>query len=121
MAKKLLIADDAMIIREMIRDAVTEAGWEVVGTAENGEEAIELYKQFQPDAVTMDLVMPGFDGIHGLRGILAFNPQAKVVIVSALEQKALLKETFKLGAADFMVKPFNKRALVETLDQTVAV
>lgn len=120
MSRTLLITDDAIIIREMIKETATQAGWQVVAEASNGQEAIDRYRELRPDAVTLDLVMPGFDGLHALRGIREFDPAARIVMVSALEQKNILKETFKLGAADFIVKPFQRAALVATLDRVVA-
>lgn len=120
MKKRLLIADDALIIRTMIRDAAEEAGWEVVGEAANGAEAVELYKQHRPDAMTLDLVMPQYDGLFALRGIREFDAQARVVVVSALSQQHVLKQSFSLGAADFILKPFAKAQLLETLQQAVA-
>ncbi|MBN2473891.1 MAG: response regulator [Pirellulales bacterium] len=120
MAKTLLIVDDALIIRELIKDAATDAGWTIVGEAGNGQEAIDRYRELHPLAATLDLVMPEYDGLHALRGILAYDTQAKIVVVSALDQKAVLKDAFKLGAADFLVKPFDQRVLVDTLEQLVA-
>ena len=119
MPKRLLITDDAMIIRAMIRDAATEAGWEVVGEATNGGEAVELYQSLQPDLVTLDLVMPEYDGLHALREIRRLNAEARVVIVSALNQKATLREALHLGARDFLVKPFAKPMLLETISRAV--
>jgi len=116
----LLITDDALIIRAMIKDTATAAGWQVLGEATNGNEAIEQYKRLRPDAVTLDLVMPEFDGLHALRGILALDPQARVVVVSALEQKNVLMDAFKIGASDFIVKPFDRKALVATLEKLVS-
>ena len=120
MAKTLLVTDDALIIREMIKDAAVSAGWEIAGEAGNGQEAVERYRELRPDACTLDLVMPEYDGLHALRGILGIDPEARVVVVSALDQKNVLKDAFKLGAADFLVKPFDKRVLIETLEQQVA-
>ncbi len=120
MARTLLVTDDALIIREMIKDAASSAGWRVVGEASNGQEAVDRYRDLRPDAATIDLVMPEFDGLHGLRGIIALDPDAKVVVVSALDQKDVLKAAFKLGASDFVVKPFDKRVLLDTLEQLVA-
>jgi two-component system chemotaxis response regulator CheY len=117
MSRKLLITDDALIIRTIIRDTAVEAGWDVVGEATNGQEAIDSYEKLQPDLVTLDIVMPEFDGLHGLRGIRGLNPNAKVVMVSALNQKEMLKEAFKLGATDFVCKPFDRSHLMETLDR----
>ena len=120
MPKRLLITDDAMIIRAMIRDAATEAGWEVVGEATNGAEAVELYQSLKPDLVTLDLVMPQFDGLHALREIRNIDAEARVVIVSALNQKATLRKALHLGACDFLVKPFAKPLLIETISRAVA-
>jgi two-component system chemotaxis response regulator CheY len=120
MSKRLLITDDAIIIREIIKDVAQSAGWEIAGEASNGQMAIEMYQQLRPDVCTLDLVMPEHDGIYGLRGIKAIDPDAKVVIVSALEQKNVLKKTFSLGASDFILKPFDKAALLNTLEQLVA-
>jgi two-component system chemotaxis response regulator CheY len=116
MAKRLLVTDDAEIMREIIKDAATSAGWEVVGTATNGQEAIDKYKELRPDVVTLDLVMPEFDGLHALRGILGFDPNATVLVVSALDQRNVLKEAFKTGATDFLVKPFDRNQLVSALN-----
>ena len=119
MRKTLLVTDDALIIREMIKDAAINVGWEIVGEAANGQEAIDRYQALKPHIVTLDLVMPQFDGLHALRGIMATDPDAKVVVVSALDQKEVLKESFKLGASDFIVKPFDRRNLIETLERLV--
>ena len=120
MSKRLLVTDDALIIREIIKDAAQSAGWEIAGEASNGQMAVEMYEALRPDACTIDLVMPEYDGLHGLRGIMALNPEAKVVVVSALDQKSVLKETFRLGVSDFIVKPFDKASLIDTLEQLVA-
>jgi two-component system, chemotaxis family, chemotaxis protein CheY len=117
MAKTLLVVDDATIIREKIKEAARGAGWEVVGEARNGREAVELYGQLHPTAVTLDLVMPECDGLCALHDIVAMDPNAKIIVVSALGQKNVLKDAFRLGAADFVVKPFNPRTLVNTLEQ----
>ena len=116
MTKRLLITDDAVIMRTIIGDTARDAGWEVVGEAKNGQQAIELYKHLRPDVVTLDLVMPEFDGIHALRGILAFDPEATVLVISALDQKAVLQNAFRHGATDFLVKPFDKPQLVSALE-----
>ena len=117
MPRTLLVADDALIIRQIIKDMATNAGWTVVGEAGNGQEAIDQYRQLRPDAVTLDLVMPEHDGLYALHGIMEFDPQAKVLLVSALEQRGVLKDAFKAGAADFVSKPFDKKNLQTTLAQ----
>lgn len=119
MARKLLITDDAPIIREMVKDALTNAGWEIVGEAANGQEAIDQYRALRPNAVTLDMVMPEYDGMHALNGIRELDPNATVVMVSAVEQTAVLKQAIQAGASDFIVKPFDKKVLVETLNKLV--
>ena len=94
-----------------------ESGWEVVGEATNGQEAIERYQELHPDAVTLDLVMPEHDGMHALHGIMELDPEAKVLVVSALEQRGVLKDAIKAGASDFISKPFELQGLQATLDQ----
>lgn len=118
MAKTLLVTDDAAIVREKIKEAARGAGWEIVGEARNGKEAVERYAELRPMAMTIDLVMPEYDGIYALRQIIALDPNAKIVVVSA-GQKNILKDAFKLGATDFIVKPFDKRTLTNTLEQFV--
>ncbi|RMF95193.1 MAG: response regulator [Planctomycetota bacterium] len=119
MSRKILIVDDAAIIRAMIRDTVTAAGWTVVGEADNGQAGIEKYRELRPHAMTLDLVMPQYDGLHAMRGIREFDPQARIVVVSALDQTEILREAFKAGASDFLVKPFDKQILLDTLDRLV--
>jgi two-component system, chemotaxis family, chemotaxis protein CheY len=119
MARRLLVADDALIIRQIIKDMAIHAGWEIVGEAANGQEAIDRYRELHPDAVTLDLVMPEHDGLHALQGIMKFDPEAKVLVVSALEQRGVLKDAIKAGAADFVAKPFDQLSLNATLDQLV--
>ncbi len=117
MSRTLLVTDDALIIRTMIKDTAESAGWKIVAEACDGDEAIRKYQELMPDAVTLDLVMPEFDGIYALKGIRAFDPEARVAVVSALEQTNVLKEAFSLGASDFVVKPFDRRVLIDTLEQ----
>lgn len=115
----LLVTDDALIIREMIKDTAAAAGWTIVGEATNGQEAIERYRELRPDAMTLDMVMPGFDGLHAIDGIRSFDPAAKIVVVSALDQKEVLQSAFRRGASDFLIKPFDRGVLVATLEQVV--
>jgi two-component system, chemotaxis family, chemotaxis protein CheY len=120
MEKTLLVADDAAIIRAKIKDVAIAAGWTIVGEARNGKEAVEKFVACRPAVVTVDLVMPEYDGIYALREILTVDPNAKVIVVSALSQKGVLKDAFQIGAADFVVKPFDKQALLKTLEQVLA-
>jgi two-component system, chemotaxis family, chemotaxis protein CheY len=119
MAKTLLVTDDAAIIRAKIKDVATSAGWTIAAEARNGKEAVERYAECRPTAVTIDLVMPEYDGIYALREILAMDPNAKVIVVSAIGQKSILKDAFNMGAADFVVKPFDKNTLIKTLEQVL--
>ena len=114
-AGRLLVTDDALIMRMRIREIARAAGWEVVGEAGNGRECLELYSTLRPDLVTLDIVMPEMDGVEALRAIRTADPAARVVMVSALDQKSKLSECIRLGALDFLVKPFDKDRLVALL------
>jgi two-component system chemotaxis response regulator CheY len=116
---RLLIVDDALLMRKLIRDVALEAGWEVAGEAANGEEAIRLYGELRPDLVTMDLVMPVRGGLDALRSIRAADPGARVVVVSALDQKQALMESIRLGAIDFIVKPFERHRILGVLKKVL--
>lgn len=113
--KKILVVDDAKVIRMIIRQILTRHGFEIAGEAANGREALEKYKELRPDAVTMDIVMPEVDGIQGLKEIIAFDKQAKVVMISAIDQKDALLETIRQGAADYVVKPFEDDRMIASL------
>jgi two-component system chemotaxis response regulator CheY len=120
MSKRLMIVDDAMFMRLIIKDVAEKAGWEVVGEASNGEEAVAIYHQVHPDLVTMDLVMPKMGGLEALKAIKHIDPSARVVIVSALDQKETLVETIRTGAIDFIVKPFEKDRILGVLAKASA-
>ena len=113
--KRLLVVDDALFMRKLICGVAAEAGWQIVGEAGNGEEAISLYQQHRPDLVTMDLVMPVMGGLEALRQIRAVDPEAKVVVVTALDQKQSLMDSIRDGAIDFIVKPFERERVLALL------
>jgi two-component system chemotaxis response regulator CheY len=115
--KRLLVVDDAMIMRAIIRDIATKAGWEVVGEAANGVEGVARYRELRPDLVTLDLVMPEMDGVETLRALRLEHPDARVVMVTAIDQRAKLSECIQLGAIDFVVKPFDKERLLSLLQK----
>ena len=117
MKARVLIADDASFMRQMIREIIEPEGYEVVGEATNGMEAVALYLELQPDLVTMDIVMPKRSGIEAVRGILAEDPHAQVVMCSALGQETLVMEALHAGAKNFIVKPFKPDAVISTLDR----
>ncbi|MGI9516697.1 MAG: response regulator [Pirellulaceae bacterium] len=116
-ANRVLIVDDALIMRQRIGNIARESGWEVVGEASDGEEAVNMYQQFQPDLVTLDIVMPNMDGVAALRRIMQQDSKARVVMVSAINQKEKLMECIDAGALDFIVKPFDKAGLRRFLDK----
>ena len=109
--KRLLIVDDALIMRMKIREIALRAGWSVVAEATNGAEAVRLYDEHQPDMVTLDMVMPEMDGLSALKAIRQNHPHANVVMVSAVNQKDKLRECIAAGAIDFIVKPFDPQQL----------
>jgi two-component system chemotaxis response regulator CheY len=115
--KRLLVVDDALLMRRMIRDVATEAGWEVAGEAANGADGVTLYEQLRPDLVTMDVVMPVMTGLEALRRIREADPNAQVVMVTALDQKQTLMDSIREGAIDFIVKPFERRRILLLLEK----
>lgn len=115
MSHTVLIVDDSALMRRMIADSLAAVGWQPVAEAADGREAVEKYQQTQPDAVTMDIVMPGMSGLCALEEILQFDPGAKVVVISALNQTRLISEAIRKGAQDFIAKPFLPEQLQATL------
>jgi two-component system chemotaxis response regulator CheY len=117
MGKRVLICDDSILMRKVVADTLVADGWTVCGEAADGREAVEQYEKLQPDAVTMDIVMPHFDGLYALPRILKFDSKAKVVVVSALAQTKMISEAIRAGAQDFIVKPFMPEQLQHTLSR----
>jgi two-component system chemotaxis response regulator CheY len=113
MALRVMLVDDALFMRNMLKDIFIRAGYEVVAEAENGEMALNLYEESRPDLVTMDIVMPRKSGIEALQEIMAAHPEACVVMVSALGQDSLVLEAVESGAKDFIVKPFKEENVLE--------
>ena len=105
---RLLVVDDALIMRAMIKDIARQAGWEIAGEATTGRECLERYRELTPDLVTLDIVMPEMDGVEALRQLRDEHPQAAVVMVTAIDQREKLTECIRLGARDFIVKPFDR-------------
>jgi two-component system chemotaxis response regulator CheY len=118
--KRVLIVDDALIMRKRIREIAEEAGWQIAGEAQDGEEALAFYQREQPDLVTLDIVMPKLDGVAALKEIRQHDPQARVVMVSAVNQKCKLAECIQAGAIDFIVKPFEKASLLSFFEKYLA-
>ena len=116
---RILVADDASFMRQMIREIVESEGFEVCGEASDGVEAIEEFERLHPDVVTMDIVMPRKSGIDAVRGILEIDPTAVVVMCSALGQETLVTEAMQAGAQDFIVKPFKPESVIDTLKKVL--
>lgn len=105
-ATKVLIVDDAIFMRNMLKDIFSGDDYEIVGEAANGVEAVEKFKELEPDLTTMDIVMPFKSGIEATKEILAISKDAVIVMCSALGQESLVMEAIEAGASDFVVKPF---------------
>jgi two-component system chemotaxis response regulator CheY len=115
MGPKVLIVDDALFMRNMLRDIFVKGGYSIVGEAANGVEAVEKFQEFKPDLVTMDIVMPLKSGIEALQEINLIDPNARVVMCSALGQDALVVEAVEAGARDFIVKPFQEQRVLDVV------
>ena len=115
MSIRVLIADDAAYMREMLRDILTSGGYDIVAEASDGEEAVSAYREHTPDLVTLDIVMPRKSGLEALREILAVDPGACVVMCSALGQDALVRDMLKAGARGYVVKPFKPDQVLEAI------
>lgn len=119
MSNRILIVDDAAFMRMMIRDILTKNGFEVVGEAQDGAQAIERFKEFKPDLVTMDITMPEMDGITALKEIKKLDGAAKVIMCSAMGQQAMVIDAIQAGAKDFIVKPFQADRVIEAIKKTL--
>ena len=117
MTNRILIVVDALIMRKRIKDIAVRSGWTVVGEATNGEEALEFYARERPDLTTLDIVMPKMDGVTALKRIMETDPSAKVVMISAVDQRDKLTECIQSGAIDFIVKPFDAARLTSFFDK----
>ena len=120
MGTKVLIVDDAAFMRMMLKDILSKNGFDVVGEAENGKEAVTKYEELKPDIVTMDITMPEMDGIAAVKEIKEKHSDAKVVMVSAMGQQAMVIEAIRSGAADFIVKPFQPDRVLEALGKALS-
>jgi two-component system, chemotaxis family, chemotaxis protein CheY len=115
----VLVCDDAIFMRTMIADILSQAGFEVVGEAESGVQAVDKFRQLQPDLVTMDIVMPDMGGIEAVREICKTHPDAKILMCSAMGQQALVVEAIQAGAKDFVVKPFQPSRVLEAVQRVL--
>ncbi len=116
---RILIVDDSRTTRRILRQILEDKGHEVVGEAANGEEGVAKYKELKPDLTTMDITMPGLDGVEALRKIKEHDPDAKVIMVSAAGQKHKVLDAMKAGAAEFLTKPFEEEEIVERIESVL--
>ncbi len=119
--KRVLIVDDAAFMRNSIRIMAEKNGFRVVGEAEDGIEGVRLYMKLKPDIVTMDITMPTLTGVNALKAIKAFDPDANVVMISAMGQESLIKEAIMQGAKSFIVKPFKTEQVIETFKKVLSM
>jgi two-component system chemotaxis response regulator CheY len=117
---RVLVVDDAAFMRKLLTDALTSGGHEVVGEAGNGNEAVAQWQALRPELTTLDITMPEKDGLQALSEIMAIDPSAKVIMCSALGQEGKVLEAVKLGAKDFVVKPFQPPRVLEAVDKALA-
>lgn len=117
--RRVLVVDDAVVMRMMIKDILSKNGFEIAGEATNGADAVEKYKSLRPDVVTMDMVMPGMDGIAAVKQIIADDPDAKIVMCTSMGQEALLKEAMDAGAKTRITKPFRPSDILEVIGKVL--
>jgi two-component system chemotaxis response regulator CheY len=115
MATTVLIVDDAMFMRTVLKKMLEEEGFEVVGEGSNGNEAIKLAGQLKPDVVTLDITMPERDGLNSIEDILKLSPKTKIIMCSAMGQQGMVVDAIKKGAKDFIVKPFEKTRVCQAI------
>ena len=116
---RVLVVDDAAFMRKMVTDALSGGGHEIVGEAANGSEAVQRFQELRPDVMTLDITMPEKDGLAALKEIIAVDPGAKVVMCSALGQESKVLESIKLGAKDFVVKPFQADRVLSAIEKAL--
>jgi two-component system chemotaxis response regulator CheY len=117
---RVLVVDDAAFMRKMVSDALVRGGHDVVGEAGNGFEALDRFQELRPDLTTLDITMPEKDGLTALREIISIDPSAKVIMCSALGQESKVLESIKLGAKDFVVKPFQPDRVLDAVAKALA-
>ena len=120
MGNTILIVDDAEFMRVMLRDICSDMKLEVVGEAADGEQAVTMYSELSPDLVLMDITMPNLDGTEALQQIIAQDPAAQIVMITAMGQKEQVLTAIKCGARDFIIKPFDQERVTETLSRILS-
>nr|WP_279233427.1 response regulator [Desulfofundulus thermobenzoicus] len=115
-----MVVDDAAFMRMMIKNIITKNGYEVAGEAENGKEAVKMYAELKPDLVTMDITMPEMDGIDAVKAIRAIDPNANIIMCSAMGQQAMVMDAIQAGAKDFIVKPFQQDRILQAIERVLS-
>ncbi len=115
--KRVLIVDDAAFMRMSLKTMLEKNNYEVVGEAENGLVGVSKYKSLRPDLVTMDITMPEMDGIQALKAIKAEDPEAKIVMITAIGQEPMVREAVMAGAKGFIVKPFKEEGIIHSINK----
>jgi two-component system chemotaxis response regulator CheY len=116
---RILVVDDTRFMRTILVNILTKEGFEIVGEAEDGQQAVEMYLTTKPDLVLMDIIMPKMDGMMALKTILGINPEAKVLMVTAIQSIEMAKLAFKCGAVSYIMKPFQKQGILQEIEKVL--
>lgn len=119
MSKRILIVDDSSFAKSMLNEIFIKHGYDVVGEASSGSEALEKYGRLKPDLVTMDIAMPDLDGLKALKEIIRIYPEAKVIMISSIHSKNIVEKALTAGAFDYVIKPFTKERLLKAIDKAL--
>jgi two-component system, chemotaxis family, chemotaxis protein CheY len=117
---RILVVDDAKFMRMTLSNILTKAGHEIVGEGENGNDAIQLYRELKPDLVTLDITMPEMNGIEAVKAIKGEFPAATVIMCSAMGQQKMVVEAIESGAKDFIVKPFDEARVLDSVQRVLS-
>lgn len=119
MGKNIVICDDAELMKQVLRDILTEAGYNIVGIANDGREACKIFQEKTPDLMIMDINMPHMDGLETLKAIKKMDQEALIVMCSSMNQPKMVMDTLRAGAKDFIIKPFQKKRVIEVVRNTI--
>ena len=120
MSKKIMVVDDSRIAQLQLQEILSGTDYQVIACCQNGEDALDLYDKVQPDLVTMDIVMPGMDGLDAARLLIQAHPQARILMVSSLAYDDTINEASRIGAKGFVYKPFDREQIVQALEKAFA-
>jgi two-component system chemotaxis response regulator CheY len=119
MGKRLLIVDDSAVMRGILKQTLSDAGYTIAGEAPNGVEAVKAYDNLHPDLVIMDIMMPEMDGVKAVVAIRALDPEARILMCSSIGQESMIDESFAAGATMYIVKPFENEQLLEAVNLAI--